>query len=149
MTDDDIARSGQEPDDTIRRRFYTHVNIVRGHSEARALCESDPDAVVIVDRQGPRNLVFSCPCKCGEILSINIDPAAGSAWRMLNDFSGVSLMPSVWRTTGCRSHFILWRSRVWWCMYDDVDEDDWPFEIDADLRREWFAVRSEMRRRRE
>ncbi len=32
----------------------------------------------------------------------------------------VSLYPSVWRHTGCKSHFIIWRSRIYWCDWDDT-----------------------------
>ena len=33
------------------------------------------------------------------------------------------MYPSVWRTTGCKSHFIVWRSRIYWC--------DWHEELEA------------------
>jgi hypothetical protein len=127
-------------DDNRKRRLrYTRVEVVAGRTEARAVCSSDPSVLAIVDRHGPRSLVFSCPCGCGDIISINVDPGAGKAWRLVNGFPGVSLMPSVWRTTGCHSHFILWRSRIWWCTYDD--EDDWPSEMGEELRQEWLAIR--------
>ena len=29
----------------------------------------------------------------------------------------VSLMPSVWRTNGCRSHFFVRNSRIDWCRF--------------------------------
>ena len=57
----------------------------------------------------------------------------------------ITLMPSVWRTTGCESHFIVWRNQVWWCEFgsdDDRDtpvvaEESWPLEMEDELKSEW------------
>jgi hypothetical protein len=49
----------------------------------------------------------------------------------------------VWRTSGCRSHFVLWESSVWWCTFGaDRESDTWPEELDAELREEWRRIRS-------
>jgi hypothetical protein len=75
------------------------------------------------------------------VLSINLDPRTGKAWRLRQDRFGVTLLPSVWRTSGCKSHFILWRNAVWWCRAaaddDTVEETAWPLEMDRELRNEW------------
>ena len=87
--------------------------------EADALL-TEPGAAALVRRGVLRSLVLSCPDGCGETLTINLDRRAGPAWKFYVDrFGDVSLFPSVWRTTGCRSHFILWRSRLYWCDYGD------------------------------
>ena len=41
----------------------------------------------------------------------------------------MSLIPSVRRTSGCRSHFIVWRNQIWWCSRRW--DDDMPFDGDA------------------
>lgn len=74
-----------------------------------------PGDVALVNRGRPRSLVFSCPDGCGAILTINLDPRSGRAWRLYRDHKGISLHPSVWRDTGCEAHFILWRDRLIWC----------------------------------
>lgn len=81
---------------------------------------------VIVRRSVARALVMACPDGCGETLTINLDGRAGAAWRMYTDRRGTSLFPSVWRDNGCRSHFIVWQSRIYWCdSRDDIlDSDD-------------------------
>jgi hypothetical protein len=72
-----------------------------------------PGDAVIVDRQGPRWLILSCPCGCGAELPINLDRRAGPAWRLyVSARKGVSVYPSVWRDTDCKSHFIIWRSNI-------------------------------------
>jgi hypothetical protein len=55
-----------------------------------------------------------CPCGCGEQLPINLDQRAGPAWRIYKAKNGsVTLYPSVWRESGCESHFIIWRDQIW------------------------------------
>lgn len=71
-----------------------------------------PGDAVIVDRQGPRWLVLSCPCGCGAEVSVNLDRRAGPAWRMYESPRGISVYPSVWRDTDCESHFIIWRDSI-------------------------------------
>jgi hypothetical protein len=87
--------------------------------------EADPllgtsGAAVVVRRGVDRSLVLACPDSCGEKLTINLDQRSGPAWRLYSDAGALSLYPSVWRHTGCRSHFIIWLSRIYWC---DVDEE--------------------------
>lgn len=78
-----------------------------------------PGSAVLVNRGVPRSLVIACPDGCGDTLTINLDERAGPAWRFYNDRRGGSLFPSVWRDNGCRSHFIVWRSRIYWCDWKD------------------------------
>lgn len=93
-------------------RHYARVVSVANHGEARAIALAGNDISIVV-RGKPRWVVFRCPCGCGDILSINVDKRAGAAWQLQQQDSAVSLMPSVWRSTGCHSHFILWRNDVW------------------------------------
>ena len=80
--------------------------------EASAHLKSPGDAVLI-ERGRPRLLLLSCPCGCGEEFPINLDPRTGPAWRLYGSHqTGVSLFPSVWRTSGCKSHYIIWRDRI-------------------------------------
>ena len=64
-------------------------------------------------------MVMACPDGCGEMLTINLDGRAGKAWRFYAQGNDLSLFPSVWRDSGCESHFILWRSRIYWCDWGD------------------------------
>jgi hypothetical protein len=74
-----------------------------------------PGEAVVVRRGVDRSLTMLCPDGCGEMLTINLDRRAGPAWRLYMEGRGLSLYPSVWRNTGCLSHFIVWRSRIYWC----------------------------------
>lgn len=128
-----------------RRTHFDDVVDVGTHAEARRAVSLEPGIIAVVDRGGPRTVLFQCPCGCDDTLVINVDILAGRAWRLRVDSFGLTLMPSVWRSGGCRSHFILWRSQVWWCdWYDDEFEGDlsWPADMDAELIGEWRHIRA-------
>ncbi|MGA8429308.1 MAG: DUF6527 family protein [Candidatus Sulfotelmatobacter sp.] len=66
-----------------------------------------------------------CPCGCGEQLPINLDQRAGPAWRMYKGRNeAVTLYPSVWRESGCESHFIIWRNQIWLFGTNDDELED-------------------------
>jgi hypothetical protein len=93
--------------------------VVQSRGEAAGYLKSPGDAVLI-ERGRPRWLLLSCPCGCGEELPINLDSRAGPAWRLYKNAKlGVSVYPSVWRDTGCGSHFIIWRDSIFLFGQDD------------------------------
>ncbi len=95
--------------------------VVGSRMEATQHLRSPGDAV-LVERGVPRWLLMSCPCGCGAELPINLDARAGKAWRLYRTpHLGLSLFPSVWRDTDCRSHFIVWRDRI--VLFGQRDED--------------------------
>jgi hypothetical protein len=60
-----------------------------------------------------------CPCGCGDVIELNLMEQASPCWSVRKHRNGsVTLMPSVWRTKGCRSHFFIRNSRVVWCRFD-------------------------------
>jgi hypothetical protein len=92
---------------------------VRGDANGRL--ERSGDAV-LVRRDRPCWLIMLCPCGCNEIIPINLDERAGPAWEFYDDqINGLSVFPSIWRDTGCKSHFIVWYGRIW--LFDGSGED--------------------------
>ena len=79
---------------------------------------------VLIHRGRPRMLVMRCPCGCGDNLIINLDNRTGYAWRYYRNRRGLTLYPSYWREDGCRSHFIIWNSHIYWCYGWESDESD-------------------------
>jgi hypothetical protein len=61
------------------------------------------------------HVVMECPCGCGDTVALNVLPDDSPRWSLRDEPEGPTLIPSVWRTTGCRSHYILRRGRVLWC----------------------------------
>lgn len=113
------------------KRLQFKAQVEQRH-EANPLLEQAGDGV-LVHRGVLRSLVMACPDGCGEKLTINLDPRAGKAWKIYGAGQELSLFPSVWRDSGCKSHFILWRSRIYWC--DWGDELELPMEEVVELVR--------------
>jgi hypothetical protein len=98
----------------------------------RGTAERHSDAVDLIPRAGDvatvrrgalRSLAIRCPDGCGEVISVNLDPRTGPAWKLFEREGRLTLYPSVWRENGCEAHFILWRDRLMWC--DGSDSPSW------------------------
>jgi|HubBroStandDraft_2_1064218.scaffolds.fasta_scaffold736927_1 hypothetical protein len=107
------------------------------HSADRFL--ERPGDSVLVHRGVPRSLVMACPDGCGDTLTINLDPRTAKAWRFYRKRNQVSIYPSVWRDTGCLSHFIVWNHQILWCGNREEDSNIAPEEPEA-LRERILAL---------
>jgi len=59
---------------------------------------------------------LTCPCGCRAVIHLSLAKDSNPSWRVRRHRNGtVSLLPSVWRTVGCRSHFVLYKGRIFWC----------------------------------
>jgi hypothetical protein len=71
---------------------------------------------------------MKCPDGCGEVLTVNLDRRVGKAWRFYMRKDGISLYPSVWRSTGCRSHFVVWENGIFWNDGADLGRVAWEWD---------------------
>jgi hypothetical protein len=56
-----------------------------------------------------------CPCGCGEVLHMGLNPSTSPCWTLTRFWNGAAtLTPSVWRRVGCRSHFYLVEGQIRW-----------------------------------
>lgn len=132
-----------------RRYRFDNVLLTDSQATARNLLQSSRMDCVLVKREVIRAAVFCCPCGCDEVVTINLDPRAGRSWSVRLDERGLTLMPSVRRTTGCCAHFVIWRSEIWWCSdSDDVPEflsgpegRAEPEGLLRELQRAWARIR--------
>jgi Family of unknown function (DUF6527) len=108
-----------------RSRRIILRGVVAHRHEADDLLKTPGDAV-LVRRGVDRSVAIQCPDGCGEKLTINLDPRTGPAWRSFQTGEMLTLFPSVWRRTGCLSHFIVWCSRIYWCDWGD------PLEVPSE-----------------
>lgn len=76
-----------------------------------------PGVVYLVGEGGHHWCVaLRCPCGCGATIQLGMLREARPCWSATVHVDGtVSLMPSVWRRVGCRSHFVLERGHIRWC----------------------------------
>jgi Family of unknown function (DUF6527) len=92
------------------------------YSDALAHLVAPGDYVKVV-RGAVRSLVMRCPDGCGEVITVNLDRRTGPAWRIFERSNYLTIYPSIWRDSGCRVHFIIWRNRILWC--DRHEKDYW------------------------
>ncbi|WP_313710354.1 DUF6527 family protein [Pseudomonas sp.] len=58
---------------------------------------------------------MKCPCGCGRTIELLVIQEAKPRWDITVDADGLpNLNPSVWLTSGCKSHFWLIRGKVVW-----------------------------------
>jgi hypothetical protein len=106
------------------RRRRAHLRgVVPSHHEAMAIVR-DPGDVAIVKRGILRSAVMRCPDGCGKAITLNLDPRTDKAWRLYKSKKGLTLFPSVWRDTGCQSHFVLWNDVISWVDVFEVEEEE-------------------------
>jgi len=66
--------------------------------------------------------VLRCPCGCGELIHLSLVLDTSPSWRVQIGRKGLAtLSPSVYRSIGCRSHFIIYQGRLIWCKGDDQE----------------------------
>ena len=74
--------------------------------------------VYVVGEQGNEWLAaFYCPCGCKAEIHLNMLCCDDRpTWSVSEDFRRrATLIPSVWRNIGCKSHFLVTNGRIRWC----------------------------------
>lgn len=70
---------------------------------------------LIGDTKLPWRAALVCPCGCGAEIDLSLVKDDDPCWSATISQSGdISLYPSVWRNTGCRSHFFLSQGTIRW-----------------------------------
>lgn len=58
---------------------------------------------------------LTCPCGCGEVIELMLLPNVRPRWELsIDHLNRPTLFPSVWRSTGCRSHFWIRNGHICW-----------------------------------
>jgi hypothetical protein len=56
-----------------------------------------------------------CPCGCGETIQLNLLKDVRPCWSVKKNSKGaVTIVPSVWRQKGCKSHFFVRAGKIVW-----------------------------------
>lgn len=70
----------------------------------------------VVSGDKPKWSLFRCPCGCESVVTLSLQRAHMPHWQVKRSRAGrPGLYPSVWRDSGCLSHFWLNDGRVNWC----------------------------------
>lgn len=60
-------------------------------------------------------IAFICPCGCKNSIQLNLLKDANPCWSFSINIKGkINIFPSIWRTHGCKSHFIVRKSKIFW-----------------------------------
>ena len=61
-------------------------------------------------------IAMLCPCGCNAVIQLNLLSQVRPRWSFSHNRSAtITIMPSVWRNTGCKSHFYVRNGRITWC----------------------------------
>lgn len=91
------------------------LKVVRGEGDSLPQQIERGTLVHMVDAGKSWSVGFYCPCGCGDVIELLLLPNLDPHWTLSVDTLGrPSLYPSVWRTTGCKSHFWLKNGRPVW-----------------------------------
>lgn len=75
----------------------------------------DKTIYIVGDKVQPWLMAFNCPCGCNNVIHLNLLKNANPCWKFnVTIKKKISISPSVWRTTGCKSHFIVENSKIKW-----------------------------------
>ena len=75
----------------------------------------EDDLLYVVGENGEYWMIcFKCPCRCGELIHLNLLKEASPYWKFLVKNGRLSISPSIWKTTGCKSHFKIYNNKVKW-----------------------------------
>nr|WP_244530661.1 DUF6527 family protein [Salaquimonas pukyongi] len=59
---------------------------------------------------------MQCPCGCGDNLELMLLQEVKPNWSLkTQEHEPPTLLPSVWRQSGCRAHFWLRDGHIHWC----------------------------------
>ena len=95
-----------------RRRRLRGYTFVEAMDEELGLTRGGVAVVGSMERQ--KWATFACPCRCGEVIALNLMRSHSPRWAIeLHADGTISLAPSV-VSTRCGSHFWIRRSRVEW-----------------------------------
>src|SRR5216683_150808 len=65
-----------------------------------------------------------CPCGCREMIHLSLLPHDAPTWQVSHDSNGLpSVVPSIWQTKNCKSHFLLRRGSIVWCTTNYTPRD--------------------------
>jgi hypothetical protein len=76
----------------------------------------EPKTIYVVGDKGHKWVAaFICPCGCGQLIQLNLLKDGDVSWRTsIHKDSSITIRPSIWRITGCRSHFTITRGDLRW-----------------------------------
>jgi len=104
-------------EDWILKQFDFHFSRKFKYELVKELPDDIPEKkiLIIADGYQPDSLAFKCPCGCNNTIFLNLLLDAKPRWKYcITKRGNISISPSIWRKTGCRSHFYILKGRIIW-----------------------------------
>lgn len=99
--------------------WFAIISVRRIHIfPSDSLPDTLPERDLILAREDDEDwcVGMKCPCGCGDVIELLIVSEARPRWDITIDRHGrPSLFPSVWKKSGCRSHFWVRNGKIEWC----------------------------------
>jgi hypothetical protein len=87
---------------------FVHVHDLPDHVNNKTI-------YIVGEKEHPWLLAFNCPCGCQNVIQLNLLQDANPCWKYkVTKKNKINISPSVWRTTGCKSHFFVCKSKIDW-----------------------------------
>ena len=95
-----------------RHRFEGLVRLDTGAEQGAAIRAQK--LVLVGSEEKPKWLRFACPCRCGDVLALNLMASHSPRWNVeIHPDQTVTVNPSV-DATKCGSHFWIRKSGIEW-----------------------------------
>lgn len=101
----------------ILKQYKFHFSWKFKYEIVKDLPNDLPEKMILIIAEGyqPDSLAFKCPCGCNALIYLNLLTDAKPCWKYrITPKRNISILPSIWRRTGCKSHFFIREGRVKW-----------------------------------
>jgi hypothetical protein len=101
--------------DAIRAWLSPRLKVLIREGDTLPAAMPKQDLILLQDDGENWSVGFRCPCGCEEVIELLLLPNVKPRWDMkVNNRGRPTLSPSVWKKTGCRSHFWIVDGKVSW-----------------------------------
>lgn len=69
---------------------------------------------IVGNKNEPWSIAFNCPCGCKDIIHLNLIKDAHPRWKFKVSEDRINITPSIWRISGCKSHFLIRNGKTVW-----------------------------------
>jgi hypothetical protein len=101
--------------DALRAWFTPQRKVLIRDGDTLPIAMPKHDLILLKDGGEDWSVGFLCPCGCGEVIELLLLQNVKPRWDIKVDRRGrPTLFPSVWKATGCKSHFWVRNGRIFW-----------------------------------
>lgn len=101
--------------DAVYEWFIPRRKVLVRKGDIMPLVMPQQDLLLLQEDGENWSVGFRCPCGCGDVIELLLLPNVKPRWDIeINCLGRPTLSPSVWKRTGCMSHFWIRDGKVIW-----------------------------------